>query len=76
MKIESKYSLGDKVWVIIHETVSNRTIRKINIILESNKFNSGDYARETITYSFDCYLELSLPEERLFSTKQELIDSL
>ena len=66
MNIKTKYNIGDEVW---YRFVGNNictTVRKIKI----------DY-KGTPTYFCDFFLStIAFREEELFSTKEELLDSL
>ena len=42
MKIETKYNVGDKVWLIAHNTICNLTITNI-MVTSYHTFNSIKY---------------------------------
>lgn len=72
MKIETKYNVGDKVWLITHNTICNLTITSI-MFISYHTFNS-------IKYGFGGTEKtgmLDLVEEKfVFPTKEELIANL
>jgi hypothetical protein len=72
MKIETKYNIGDKVWLIAHNTICNLTITSI-MATSYPTFNSIKYGfgRTEKTGKFD-FVE----EEYIFPTKEDLIKSL
>lgn len=71
MTIETKYNIGDKVWLMFNDSVSNEKIEKISITVE--KRNLDIY--KTIYYKLVNYSQW-YEEQKFFSTKKDLIDSL
>ena len=71
MTIETKYNIGDEVWVLINSKPEEFIITGIKYTL--NKHYKGcDYYIK----SSDCDFETLFPEELLFRTKEELLKSL
>lgn len=72
MKIETKYNVGDKVWLITHNTICNLTITSI-MFTSYHTFNSIKYGfgGTEKTGMFDL-----VEEKFVFPTKEELIASL
>lgn len=72
MKIETKYNVGDKVWLITHNTICNLTIKSI-MVTSYPTFNSIKYGFGTTekTRMFD-FVE----EKFVYPTKEELLKSL
>ena len=66
MEVYSKYNINDTVWVVSRNKVIQQKIQGIEITASTNM-------RE-IEYTF--IGGGKLPEDRVFKTKQELIDSL
>lgn len=72
MIIETKYNVGDKVWLIVHNRICNLTITNI-MFTSYPTFNSIKYGFGK-TEKMGMY---DLVEEKLvFPTKEELIASL
>lgn len=69
MVIETKYDLGDKAFVLYNNKIYVVIVTGITINVES---------RTTITYKirFPSGGETELDKSRLFSTKEELIETL
>ncbi len=68
MTATTKYNIGDKVWIIHDNRALRSDIRSIIISAESpNAFE--------VKYSLH-YGESDIPEDKLFSTKEELLKSL
>ena len=77
MKIDSKYSLGDTVYLLYDNKVLRCTVSKIIISVTKSKFNNGDYT----WWNYDVDKEtggtiIDVSERRLFRTKNELLQSL
>ena len=69
MTIETKYKIGDEVWVVAVNQVLMREVVKVRIVGINEK-----YGYEVTS---DTWLKRGLFEEkRLFPTKEELIKSL
>jgi hypothetical protein len=83
MTIETKYNIGQEVWMIRDNEVQNHEIRSITINKTpttfiiyysfADMFNLEDY--KTSEFSTDMGLEW-WREEKLFPTKEELLKSL
>lgn len=72
MKIETKYNVWDKTYIMNNNKVLELTIDQTNITL--TKFNHGA-DKITITYSMK-YWDKDYNEDQIVPTKQELLDSL
>ena len=66
MEVYSKYNINDTVWVVNRNKVIQQKIQGIEITAYKDKIE--------IEYTF--IGDSKLPEDRVFKTKQELIDSL
>ena len=66
MEVYSKYNINDTVWVVSRNKVIQQKIQGIEITAYKDKTE--------IEYTF--IGDSKLPEDRVFKTKQELIDSL
>jgi hypothetical protein len=76
MTIETKYSPGDQVWLMFNNNPKQKTISNINILCYKKGSNSADMNSEyTIMYTI-YGVPNDLPENKVFSTKEELINSL
>lgn len=67
MEIKTKYNLEDKVWALVNNTPKEITIVKIKFMAQRNTRNSLWYADSNGN---------GYTEQRLFSTKEELLKSL
>ena len=67
MIIETKYNIGDEVWIIFQGEIRNLTIRKIVVDAFIDNEITIDYKLSNGRY---CY------EHQLFPTKEELLNSL
>lgn len=72
MVIETKFNLGDKVWLITHNTICNLTITNI-MVTSYPTFYSIKYGFGTTekTKMFDL-----VEEKFVYPTKEELLKSL
>lgn len=69
MKIETKYSLGDKVWYIFSNKVESSTIESIYLTIgENNRPKPTQYRLNRREEDFE--------ENKLFSSKDELLKTL
>ena len=66
MEVNSKYNINDTVWVVNRNKVIQQKIQGIEITADKDKAE--------IEYTF--IGGSKLPEDRVFKTKQELIDTL
>lgn len=67
MTINTKFNIGDKVWLIDRGHAVQKTITAVRIGIHED----GTYIRYVFTSRDD-----SQVEEKVFATKQELIESL
>ena len=67
MEVQTKFNINDTVWVVADNKVTQRRITGVEISVE-------DPALPTITYT--TIGDIKYPEQDVFKTKQELIDSL
>ena len=70
MTIETKYNIGDEVWVYHDKKPTKVVIRMISYYCRK----WGHLLKEEIMYLTDGYCSFS--EELLFSSKEELLNSL
>lgn len=80
MEIKTKYNLGDKVYVMHDNKVVYFTIQRINIKIGdkiSIEYVSSEKFRQYLYLSKESdYMSLYVEEEKVFSTKEELLKSL
>ena len=67
MEVQTKFNINDTVWVVVDNKVTQRRITGIEISVEDPSLPKITYA--TIS-------DIKYPEQDVFKTKQELIDSL
>ena len=67
MEVQTKFNINDTVWVVADNKVTQRRITGVEISVE-------DSALPKITYT--TIGDIEYPEQDVFKTKQELIDSL
>lgn len=71
MEVNSKYNINDTVWVVNRNKVIQQKIQSVET---TSYVNEKEIVKTEIEYTFiggD-----KLPEDRVFKTKQELIDTL
>ena len=71
MEVNSKYNINDTVWVVNRNKVIQQKIQSVET---TSYVNEKEIVKTEIEYTFiggD-----KLPEDRVFNTKQELIDTL
>ena len=71
MEVNSKYNINDTVWVVNRNKVIQQKIQSVET---TSYVNEKEIVKTEIVYTFiggD-----KLPEDRVFNTKQELIDTL
>ena len=71
MEVYSKYNINDTVWVVNRNKVIQQKIQSVET---TSYVNEKEIVKTEIEYTFiggD-----KLPEDRVFNTKQELIDTL
>lgn len=66
MEIETKYNIGDKVWLICGNKAVEEIITRIDVAINDHK---------EITYQLN-YESIDFDECRLFDSKEELLKSL
>jgi len=71
MTIETKYSKGDKVFLIDNNKIKHATVVEIYICCKKNREPQVEYRCE-IEYENSW----SRPEDSLFKTREELIETL
>ena len=70
MKIETKFNIGDEVWLIGNHALSQGKIIKLSLDVEKcNEINISYFVQ---TDKFNGWID----SEYVFRTKQELLDSL
>ena len=71
MEVNSKYNINDTVWVVNRNKVIQQKIQGVET---TSYVNEKEIVKTEIEYTFigGC----KLPEDRVFKTKQELIDTL
>lgn len=70
MTIETKYNIGDEVFMLLHRSVDKYNISGIRIRIEGGN-TSVEYRLRTIAGNTDYY-----DESWIFPTKEELLKSL
>lgn len=70
MEIETKYSLGDKVWAMIENHPTYFQIKRIGVVKEKH----GEKVITVTTYRGSTMLE-PVMEQDCFNTKDELLNS-
>ena len=68
MKATTKYDIGDRVWLISGNRAVRSDITRVIISVETPD-------NREVWYSLH-YSDTEIPEDRLFSTKEELLKSL
>ena len=80
MEIETKFKLGQEVWVVINNKVENRMIWRITMRTCNTTFKESFdifYSfKNDYTSPFDQFFTPEIKECELFATKEELIKSL
>lgn len=71
MTIETKYNIGDKVWMLLINEPEEVTITGIEYTHHRIFVGCKYYIK-----SNDCEYEISIPESLLFPSKEELLKSL
>lgn len=71
MTIETKYNIGDEVWVAINNKPEEFIITGVKYTM-NGRYKGCDYYIK----SSDCDYDTLLPEELLSPTKEELLKSL
>ena len=75
MKIETKYSLGQEVWMMWKNKAICRKITNIYISKDADEQYEA-YQLECIEEDDEKYLGVDFELDELFRTKKELLDSL
>lgn len=73
MTIETKYNIGDEVWLIYDNQVKSATIITIGVFVERDM--NSQYVGESVHYGLFNY-HYPFIEDLLFRTKEELLKSL
>ena len=71
MEVNSKYNINDTVWVVNRNKVIQHKIQSVET---TSYVNEKEIVKTEIEYTF--IGGSKLPEDRVFKTKQELIDTL
>ena len=71
MEVNSKYNINDIVWVVNRNKVIQQKIQSVET---TSYVNEKEIVKTEIEYTF--IGGSKLPEDRVFNTKQELIDTL
>ena len=71
MEVNSKYNINDIVWVVNRNKVIQQKIQSVET---TSYVNEKEIVKTEIVYTFIGGDKLS--EDRVFNTKQELIDTL
>lgn len=70
--VETKYSLGNKVWFISKNKVVGKIVTQVNVKVKPSVTDACDII---ISYMLD-YSSDKINEDLLFSSKEELLKSL
>ncbi len=80
MTIETKFNIGDKVFVLFFNKIYTVEIKHITINVDVNSFKVPKtgiyYSTDELHDKFYDRKQKSFGEESLFKTKQELLESL
>lgn len=76
MQIETKFNLGDKVFVLYNERVHEVLVTGVFAFHELNGTLSHDTFAINYRVKFQAGGETKISEERLFATKEKLLESL
>lgn len=78
MQINTKYNLGDELWVIDHDDVVGFTVEDITISLKATDYDFFDSfpTRSELKIQYSGEGVKSHSEDKCFKTKEELINSL
>lgn len=68
MKATTKYNIGDRVWLIRDNQAVRSLITRVIISFDSPENGKVEYSLH--------YGDTEIPEEQLFSTKEELLKAL
>ena len=71
MEVNSKYNINDIVWVVNRNKVIQQKIQSVET---TSYVNEKEIVKTELVYTF--IGGGKLPEDRVFKTKQELIDTL
>ena len=75
MEVNTKYDLDDRVWTVINNKVEKQIVTGITVYHTFNEPWKGGGEKIDILYDLNWQVE-EVPENRLFSTKEELLKSL
>ena len=71
MEIKTKFNIKDEVWYLFENKIHTGWISRIET---DSKYEYGQLSKVYIKYTIGVSIELS--EDRLFSTKEDLLKSL
>lgn len=75
MKIETKYDIGQEVWLMWENKAINRKVTNIYISKDANEQYEA-YQLECVEEGDDKYVGIDFELDELFPTKEELLKSL
>lgn len=75
MEVNTKYDLDDRVWTVINNKVEKQIVTGITVYHTFKEPYLGGGEKIDILYDLNWQAE-EVPENRLFSTKEELLKSL
>lgn len=76
MKIETKFNLGDKVFVLYHDRVHNVLVTGVFAFHEFDGTLKHDTFAINYRVKFEAGGEEKFSEDRIFATKEKLLESL
>lgn len=77
MTIETKYNIGDEVWVIFEHKAKCATINSIRVYNDSYITNEYGETVDSVIRILYCFPHgIWVDEENIFHTKEELLKSL
>lgn len=71
MTIETKYNIGDEVWMTLFDKPKKFVVKGVEYVYHTIFIGCYYYIK-----SEDCQYEVRIPESELFPTKEELLKSL
>ncbi len=74
MKIETKYGIGQEVWLMYNNSAIHRKVKRVHVSADE----AGQYETYDLEQVDDCEscFDYSWEASRLFPTKEELLKSL
>lgn len=76
MEIQTKFSLGDKVWLMWSNSAIQREVSRIYVFINDEEQYESYGLKFTDDEEFVNVCDVNHEAEDLFRTKQELLDSL